>query len=588
MTLWRRLQTVSRSLRTRLAVMLSLAVLPLGFIAVFQTTTVISDARALEERDLLAETVRAVDAQRALLRRSYGAADALGKAVRRVGPTSDECSEMLREFVDSDNPFSFAGFISADGLLTCASSGVGTDFSGRDDWVDLVANPRSTLVINEQGAVTGQSVVIATEPIFNADGTFFGALSLSMPHVVTDRLMARDLPGTIVALLDEQGNVLTASTGIDDAERFSAAGVVPAEMSIPREGATLRYTREDGETKLAALVPLRDYGVYVLGLWDETEVLMTPASWANAAAAFPILMWIASLAVAVFAVDRLALRHLDRLRSGMASFEPQHGSAVFVDLADAPIEFESIAETYNALIDKILADRLELQDTVQEKDLLLREVHHRVKNNLQLIASILNIQLRTVSDPGAKHVLRRVQDRVLSLSSIHKALYSGTTVATVRVDKLLHEVVQATLSVAVAGGKAIRSETLLDPLNMDPDRAVPLALLANELVTNAVKYVGRPNDGVPFIDVSLAVEGAHILFEVRNTIGAPLTDPVAEEGTGLGARLIDAFVSQLDGSMKAGETANGRHYAVTVSFTQHDDLADEDTDEDAAVEMEPA
>ncbi|MEY8842536.1 sensor histidine kinase, partial [Cribrihabitans sp. XS_ASV171] len=230
-----------------------------------------------------------------------------------------------------------------------------------------------------------------------------------------------------------------------------------------------------------------------------------------------------------------------------------------------PQEVADIAETYNLMVARIMADRAELEENLKQKELLLREVHHRVKNNLQLIASILNMQLRTVPEGVARNVLRRIQDRVMSLASIHKALYSGEDMTSVRADLLLEEVVQSVFRAGVSSGSGVVTEFSADPLRLDPDQAVPLALLANECATNATKHVGRPDEGAAAISVTLRCDDdGNVTLDIENTLGARLQDPGSGDGSGLGARLIEAFVSQLGGEMTQGEKDG--FYVVEIVF----------------------
>ncbi|WP_425092153.1 sensor histidine kinase [Tropicimonas sp. S265A] len=187
-----------------------------------------------------------------------------------------------------------------------------------------------------------------------------------------------------------------------------------------------------------------------------------------------------------------------------------------------------------------------------------------MKNNLQLISSILNMQMRSVPEGQGKRVLGRVQDRVMSLSSIHKALYSGTDVDNVRVDTLLSDVVSAAFTLGLPAGSGVKTDKELAPVYLDADQAVPVALLTNELVTNAVKYVGRPKDGGPVIRVRLDQQDNEICLSVENTLGEPLREDLQDESTGLGGRLIDAFVTQLGAA--AEQTEGSGFYRVRVCF----------------------
>jgi two-component sensor histidine kinase len=201
-----------------------------------------------------------------------------------------------------------------------------------------------------------------------------------------------------------------------------------------------------------------------------------------------------------------------------------------------------------------------MQRNMREKELLLREIHHRVKNNLQLIASILNMQIRTVNDPEARRILTRVQERVMSLSAIHKALYSGERVDSIRADLLLAELIDGVLNVALPRRVGAEVTVDLEPVRLDPDRLVPLSLLVTEAVTNAARHLGT-TDGRPLsVAVSLAQEGEDgtIVFTTENSRGPDRVFADASDGSALGTRLIEAFAGQLAGNVSIEEDAT-RH-----------------------------
>ena len=108
--------------------------------------------------------------------------------------------------------------------------------------------------------------------------------------------------------------------------------------------------------------------------------------------------------------------------------------------AGAPAEIAEMETGFSAMAERILREDAETEDRLHEQKVLLREVHHRVKNNLQLISSIINMQMRQIDSPEARHVLRRVQDRVLGLATIHRNL-TQTDAGTIRADVVLREIV---------------------------------------------------------------------------------------------------------------------------------------------------
>lgn len=580
------------SLKARLALFLSLSILPLGIIAVVQTAVVVRDAQVLTEQDILARTARAAGTESALLRRAYGSALALGVSAVEVGPDSPLCVRLMEQFINQTGAYAFAGFATLDGRMDCNSTGAALDLSEMDNWQDFLDRPVPTIDVNQEGVATGMSVLIATVPIFDGETqALLGAASVSLPHSLTDTLLASQVEDVDLALIDVRGVILSASTGIADAEDFESLSVTPEALGLTQRGLTFNVTREDGTEQLAALVPLIGDQVFVLGLWNGGPQNYSVSVLGTFTPLFPVLMWLVAFGVGFLALDRLVLRHMRELRKRMTSFSFDNPSAGFANLDDPPAEFRQIAATYNRMIDRMLADRADLAESLEEKEILLREVHHRVKNNLQLIASILNMQMRSVPEGDAKRVLRRVQDRVMSLSTIHKALYTGTTMVHVRADKLLAEVVQASFSVGVPQGKGVETSLELAPLDLDPDQAVPLALLANETVTNAIKYIGRPADGgPPTLSVRLtAGADREVTLTVENTLGEAVQDDMANEGTGLGARLVEAFVAQLGGTQDLQTEGDVYRFETTfTAFALEDDDLDGDIVDEDEVDMPPA
>jgi len=557
---------VRHSLATQVLALLTIALLPLGLIAVYQTSTVIREARALAERDILARTNDAARAEYAVIRRANGAGYALGAMALEVGADSPLCAATMARFVETRALFSFAGFIRADGLMTCASTGEPVDFSNMADWQGFVEAPREFVTVNAQGAVTGEAVLIVSTPIFDDGGALAGASSISIPRDLANTLLDNDIDGFELALMNADGAVLSATGGSDPTRGFDDLGLVPGEIAMGRDGFTMNATTTGGIDVTVALVKLADTELYILGKWQHRANPPSITLFGATAPVFPILMWAASLFVAYLAIDRMVLRHLRHLRRRMATFSIDDPDTRKTRLDAAPQEIQQIATSYDRLVDRVVQEHAAVEASLAEKDILLKEVHHRVKNNLQLIASILNMQLRSIDAPEAIRVLRRVQDRVMSLATIHKSLYAGDQVDSVLADTLLREIINSVLNVGVPGGMRLDTEIRLDPVELDPDQAVPLSLLVTEAVTNAVKYAAADGQETPRLTVTLTeADHGQVTLRVRNSKGATqMTDSAASGGTGLGNRLITAFVSQLGGESRIDESDAA--YTLTVEF----------------------
>ncbi|MGR3513517.1 MAG: sensor histidine kinase [Paracoccaceae bacterium] len=551
----------TRSLTLRLVALLTIALLPLGLIAVFQTYRVVSDAEEVSEREMLARTFDVARRQVELIVEAQGAATALGAAVSTVDPGSEVCTNILRTFTQDQAQFVFAGFIEADGMMRCSNQGETVDFTEFEDWTSFRDNPRPRVTFNHDGAVSGLSVLIVSTPVFEADGTFLGGVSVSIPHSLLDTLAADGIEDVDVAITNGSGQI-TSVSGEKLGERL--AGIEsfrPADLEVPEDGKVV----EIDSYQSVSVVPVAPFDLYVVGTWTNGSNPLSVSTLGTAAPLFPIAMWLASLFVAIFAIQGLVLKHMKRLRYGMRKVSLDNIKASYVKLENAPTEISEIGDSYNALLNRISSDANALEEAANEKELLLKEVHHRVKNNLQLIASILNMQLRQISSPDAQSVLRRVQQRVMSLAAIHKLLYTDTKIDLVRADILLSEIINNTVSLGSSGKTGPQTSISLDPVELDPDRAVPLALLTTEAVTNALKYVGADDGSAGTISVSLTdPDQGELVLKITNTLGAPARADTDDDGTGLGSKLITAFVTQLDGTSRVENDLAA--YTIVVTF----------------------
>lgn len=149
------------------------------------------------------------------------------------------------------------------------------------------------------------------------------------------------------------------------------------------------------------------------------------------------------------------------------------------------------AAVRESLINELQQAKQALEAQVQKKELLLKEVNHRVKNSLQIVSSILQLQVPHVEGTQAAEAMRSAANRVLAIATVHERLYRGEHVTSVQLDAFLPDLCQ---EIGRAYGCPEGIETSVDSIEVPTDMAVPLALIVNELVTNVIKHVGPPCD----------------------------------------------------------------------------------------------
>ena len=569
-----RLRAQSETLPFRIAALLALALLPIGLISVIQTVLLIREADSRTKASLLALTSEAAAGEEAHIRTAFGAAGAIQALLPVLRDNPQGCAAQLQQFLVSYPAFSFVGYVNGNGVIQCASAATGKDVSPLGLFSLMKEKPMPRVTINRDGPVSRVSVLIVSVPVFE-HGQFAGYVAVSLPHRVffddIKEASARSLVNLITFNAD--GLVVTSSEGLDE---------VVSELPISRDltefvgGAETAFidTTESGKTRVYSVVPVVSDVVYAMAIWEyKQHSFITENIKITNSVLFPVAMWLACLGVAFFAVQRMVIKPTRNLRARMLLFmRARHISPLRNDTT-VPIEIREIDETWQMMAESVLRDEAELHNSLHEKTILVKEVHHRVKNNLQLIASILSMKIRKTRSPEVRHSLQEVQRRVMSIARVHQKLYETTTEERVRADELLRTIVAQIKSSALPDMRSVRYFEQFEPVVMYPDQGVPLSLAASEMVTNALKYMGRPENGRPWLTVSLIRDGDQgVVFEVANSIGQTLDLDVPHTESGLGDKLIAAFVQQMEGTVETlrGETEYRVRIRIPIAGFQDD------------------
>jgi PAS domain S-box-containing protein len=206
-----------------------------------------------------------------------------------------------------------------------------------------------------------------------------------------------------------------------------------------------------------------------------------------------------------------------------------------------------------------------MQNSLNEKVALLNEVHHRVKNNLQVITSLLRMEGRRSAEPGVKTVLEEMQARIRSMSLLHESLYRSGIFAAVDLAKYLRQLAGEAFRAQAPEGGQVRLVLDLTPLQMNMDQAMPCGLLVNELISNCLKH-GFPPGSQGEVRISLQPLGEAVLWrmQVSDTgLGLPANFEVRRK-TSLGLQLATDLARQLGGELEIGP---GPGASLGVSFT---------------------
>jgi len=202
---------------------------------------------------------------------------------------------------------------------------------------------------------------------------------------------------------------------------------------------------------------------------------------------------------------------------------------------------------------KIITRELDLKN--QQNEVLLKEIHHRVKNNLQTISSLLSLQSNSIEDQGALDAVQETQNRVTSMALIHQKLYQGENLAAVEMRDYFETIGKAILHSFGEKAKRVELEVDMADIELDVDVAIPIGLITNELITNSLKYAFKEK-AAGKISISMKKDNGNLIELKIADDGKNESVGISEAGTGFGTMLVKLLTTQLNGKIEQS-TENG-------------------------------
>jgi two-component sensor histidine kinase/CheY-like chemotaxis protein len=193
-----------------------------------------------------------------------------------------------------------------------------------------------------------------------------------------------------------------------------------------------------------------------------------------------------------------------------------------------------------------------------EREVLLREVNHRVGNSLQIISSLLHLQANSSTEDDVKAALTNAMGRVAAVAQVHRRLYTSHDLKNVMLNQYLGALLED-LRRSAEGNRMSRLTLKAEPIEIDPDRAVAIGVIVNELVMNAVKYAYP--DGAGPIEVDLHAQGDDLVLSVADN-GVGLNGKTDPRSTGMGQRIVTAMASKLEASVERDPNHAGTRIVV--------------------------
>jgi two-component sensor histidine kinase len=250
---------------------------------------------------------------------------------------------------------------------------------------------------------------------------------------------------------------------------------------------------------------------------------------------------------------------IDRRRAELQA-QDMRINLVFISLVFTLLGFAGLVFAYLKSIktQRLIAEQNRIiENSLVEKDSLLKEIHHRVKNNLQMVSSLLSLQTKNTRSKAAIEALEEGKTRVKAMALIHQKLYQNDDLSVIEMQGYIESLINSIQSVYRKGGHNINITIDAEGVELDIDRAIPIGLILNELVSNSFKYAFPEGgqDGKIYIHIQKNGEGGFFEY-TDNGVGLP-EDTEDRESTSMGIRLIKRLVNQLQSTLNIDKTADG-------------------------------
>jgi len=538
------------SVRQSLLKLLALALVPLVVLGVARSTMQIVRNQAVVEARLSEGALETAFAQAEIIRTARVVLRLLADQadVRGAGPACDlQLAKVKRSFA----AFSNLSRLGADAEFACSSAPAGPLASSPvPAWWPRVSREADFFVTGPVwGELSERQVLIAVQPIRTADGRPDGAITASIDLGWMQRsLESRGLAGDAVALvLDSSGRTLLGSRRVDFASLDVAMG--PGRVADRSDSSGRRWTYA-----VAPLVGTSDGKQTLYLAYAMPEAQLFSAAWwqAGISLAQPLIAVLLASIVIWYGTNRLVLRWLRALRQMALAFTAGDYRAPAAEFDKAPAEFRDVAAAFYRMGQAVERRDGKLRTALDQQNQLVKEIHHRVKNNLQIVMSLISLQADRIETGAGRAALDQTRLRISALALVHRLLYETGEQSKMSAAELLRGVSSLVVqSFRNRPNVTLRAQFGDDELALDT--AIPLALWLVDAMSNAWTHA-FPDGRRGQVDVSLVRDGTDGILEVADN-GIGFAVGASPTSTGRGLKILNGIGRQVGGRTEVTSTA---------------------------------
>lgn len=537
------------SVRRGLILVILIAITPIASASMVQGVLQLRRASEEAQHRLLQGAITGAASQQNVFTSAENVLQAL-KNVPGLRSNSEDCAATLYGATLSLPFASNIAFIDANGRVTCSAlTEAGTDMSGRSWWQKATQSKGFTLGERQMSPVTRSEIMVGTLPLFGAQSEFVGGLSVAIDAGWLENLLKRETPSSegVAALFDANGTQLVSNAPAISRRLFDGEdlGAYVGKLGDTRD--------VSGRSWSFAVATLERHNLLLAYAQPSDELFEWTTFHVAVSFILPILMVIFTIVAIWLATDRMVLQWLLYLRRVTAVYGQGHYGFRPSKMDQAPSEFRVLG---HAIEDMALAIRerdARLREGLAEKTSLVREIHHRVKNSLQVVVSLLSLYGSGVREEADRARFDQLRIRINTLAVVHRILYEALEGSQVQILELLREL-GALLESAL--DRSVRVTVQADDVSLPTDLASPLALLLTEFVM----AISRASEDRPVkLDVAAVGEGGLVIL--RLSADAAVRDLLSEAQI----PLAYGFARQIGGTIET--LAAGEGCRIEVRFS---------------------
>lgn len=537
------------SVRRGLILVILIAITPIASASMVQGVLQLRRASEEAQHRLLQGAIAGAASQQNVFTSAENVLQAL-KNVPGLRSGQQDCAATLYGATLSLPFASNIAFMNPDGIVTCSAlTEAGTDMSHRGWWQKAKAAKGFTLGERQVSPVTRSEIMIGTLPLFGAQSDFIGALSVAIDAGWLENLLKRETPSSqgVAALFDASGQQLVSNAPAISRRLFAGKDLAA-------------YVGELGETQDVsgrswsfAVATLERHDLLLAYAQPTDELFQWTTFHVAISFILPILMVIFTIVAIWLATDRMVLQWLLYLRRVTAVYGQGHYGFRPSKMDQAPSEFRVLGHAIEDMAIAIRERDARLREGLAEKTALVREIHHRVKNSLQVVVSLLSLYGSGVRDETDRARFDQLRIRINTLAVVHRILYEAEEGSQVQIPELLRELgglLEASLD------RSVRIAVQADDMALPTDLASPLALLLTEIVM----AVARAGEDVPArLDIGGVEEGGQVVLRLAASQG------VAQDLGEAQIPLAYGFARQIGGTIQTGPAAGGCRIEIRFS-----------------------